>query len=546
MGIRKKLLVLATAIVLVIGVGVGVGVYCVGQSVSYPSEETAKFLPVETPYYVSVNLRPGVSQLMEAREILNRFKENRAFNDRLEELYEDIEESTGIDVEEDLYPWLGPEIAIAIPAIEGIDETPEFVAFIGASDVNAAESFLRNLAAFAEETSGTEYRETLTRGYLTFVVDSVRIALTDKHIVIASKAKTLLSTLERMDAGYHKGQSSLFNKPEFQAARDAADSPRFGTMYVDISEIVAQLEEGSNAEDVEDLKAVTDQLPDFLVASMSFIEKGIRVSASFDLPGQWFSSESANTLGSAARTPEDTVALLSFAGVQEAWERLRAEAADQGQFDLDKTLDEVEFNIGIDIERDILGWITGELALAILLPGGVPFSTDELHANVYVEFDNRDEAVSSMARIQAAMEDEGAEFADVDIENMDAVVMDLGDDQGPPYITPGYVVLDKYVVIGTTSESLRQAILAQQGAVPSLRENAAFEGSMAELGSATDYIMYGNIQRVVEEVIGQLDETELYEYRETTEPFVEPLEAFLLGIAAEDDIFTLSAVLTFD
>ena len=79
-----------------------------------------------------------------------------------------------------------------------------------------------------------------------------------------------------------------------------------------------------------------------------------------------------------------------------------------------------------------------------------------------------------------------------------------------------------------------------------MRENAAFEGSMAELGSATDYIMYGNIQRVVEEVIGQLDETELYEYRETTEPFVEPLEAFLLGIAAEDDIFTLSAVLTFD
>jgi hypothetical protein len=559
---EKKVLIIAAALVLVLGTAVGVGVYFFIQiqSLSHPPEETAKFLPMETSLYVSMNLRPGEGQLMKARDILDVFKDNPKFEEKLEELYGDIEEEIGINVEEDLFPWLGPEIAIAIPTLEGIDETPEFVAFIGATDTAAAESFLRKLIAFAEESNGTEYEEGVTRGYLTFVVDpsddvsAHPIALTDDYIVIATGAETLESALDRMDSGQDQDRPSLFDNPGFQEAREAAESPRFGIMYVDIAGIIDQLGEdidqlgGSFDEEIVDsLRDFSDQLPDFIVASSSFIDKGIRVSTSFDYPtqDQLFVPASTNSVGSAGRVPEDTVALLSFVGVQDVWERFRDEVTDLPGLDLDEALDEIEADIDIDIEEDILSWMTGELAFAMLLPGGVSFSLDEIHANVYVEFDDRAKALSSMEKIQAAVEDGGVELSVVDVEGTDAVVMNMGDGQGPLNLMPGYVVLDDYVVIGTTLTSLRQAVEAGRGNIPSLRESSAFSRPLAAAGNSTDFMIYGNIRRIIKEVFDQMDETKLEEYGKTAKPFVEPLETFLLGVAVEEDIVTFTTVITF-
>ena len=44
------------------------------------------------------------------------------------------------------------------PYLEGIDETPEFVAFIGATDTAAAESFLRKLISFCRRIQRNRIR----------------------------------------------------------------------------------------------------------------------------------------------------------------------------------------------------------------------------------------------------------------------------------------------------------------------------------------------------------------------------------------------------
>ena len=161
----KKVLTIVAFLVPVLGAAAGVGAYFFiqVQSLSHSPEETARFLPAETSLYASMNLRPGAGQLTQARDILALFKENPKFEEKLDELYGDIEEETGIAVEDDLLPWVGPEIAFAVPTFEGIEEAPEIVAFIGHTDKAAAESFLRELLAYVEESEGTEYEETLTR-----------------------------------------------------------------------------------------------------------------------------------------------------------------------------------------------------------------------------------------------------------------------------------------------------------------------------------------------------------------------------------------------
>ena len=547
----SKIIVGVLVVVLGAAGGVGAYIYIQFQSLSHSPEETAKFLPVETSLYASMNLRPGVGQLTKLRDILDLFKENPKFEEKLDELYGDLEKETGIDVEEELFPWVGPEIALAIPTFEGIEETPDIVAFIGHTDKGAAESFLRKLLAYGEESGETEYEETLTRGRLIFVVDplddvSVHIALADDYIVVATGSGMLAQTLDRMDSG--QAQISLFDDAGFQEAREAAESPRFGLMYIDVAGIIDQAgEEALGEEIVESVQDFSDQLPDFIVASASFIDNGILVSTSFDYPveEELFVPAVANSLGSTRLASEDTVGLLSFVGVQDGWESLREELADLPDLDLEEAFDEIEAEIGIDIERDVLGWMTGEMAFAVLLPGGVSFNTDEIHANAYVEFDDRDKALFGIERIRAALEDGGVDFDVVDIEGNEAVVADVGDDLGTPNLLPGYVVLDDYVVIGTTLASLRQAVLAEKGDISSLRESSAFNRPLGAVGDSTDLVAFGNIRRIVQEALDQLDETEFEEYVETADPFLAPLEGFLLGAAVDESLVTVSAVITF-
>ncbi len=379
----------------------------------------------------------------------------------------------------------------------------------------------------------------------TFDDINAHIALTEDYIVVAVGARTLESTLDMMDPDLDR--VSLFDDPGFQEAREAAESPRFGLMYVDVAGIVEQAGEVVGEEITDSLQDFSDQLPDFIVLSSSFIDRGILVSTSFDYPvqDQLFVPAANNSLGSARLAPEETVALLSLVGVQDAWERFRDELANVPDLDLDEAFEEIEAEIGIDIERDVFGWMTGELAFSMLLPGGVPFSMDEIHANMYVEFDDGDEALSGMARVQDALEEVGIEFHVSDIEGVDAMVVDLGDQQDLPNLTPGYVVLDEYVVIGTTLTSLRQAVEAERMDIPSLRENSAFSRPLTAAGNSTDVMIYGNIRRIAQDVIDQLDETELEEYEDTAEPFVDPLESFLLGVAVEENLVIFSAVVTF-
>ena len=560
---KRIVLGITAVLVLAIGAAVGVGVYFFiqTQSLSHPPEETAKFLPEDTALYVSVNLRPGADQLMKARDVLALFQENPKFQEKLDEVYEDIEEETGIDVEQDLLPWLGPEIAVAIPTFEDIVDEPELVAFIGHTDAAAAETFLRKLLHSDAAPSDLEYEERVTRGHLTFVLDpsddlGIHIALADDYIVVATGAETLESTLVRLDAGGSQDRPSLFDNPGFQEAREAAESPRFGIIYVDppgIAEFGVDIVEGLTG----GLGDFDDQLPEYIVASASFVDGGMRFSSSFDDGGIRFSSSfddpardldllyvpaTDNSLGSAGLAPEDTLALVSFVGVRDAWESFRDGSADF--LYLGEALDEIEAETGIDVERDVFGWMTGELAVALLLPGGVLFGADEIHANVYVEFDDRAGAVSGMERIVGALEDAGLEPRAVEVAGADATVVDLGENW-PSSLTPGYLVLDDYVVIGTTLTSLRQAVDAGSGEVPSLRESPAFRRAMAAAGDATDFLVYGNVRRIVAEALDQMDEFELEEYRDTAEPFVKPLEAFFLGATVEEETVTVSTVITF-
>ena len=53
---------------------------------------------------------------MNARALKSLFEDSLVFRDRQDELLDELREETGIDVNEDVLPWLGSDITFALLA----------------------------------------------------------------------------------------------------------------------------------------------------------------------------------------------------------------------------------------------------------------------------------------------------------------------------------------------------------------------------------------------------------------------------------------------
>ena len=77
------------------------------------------------------------------------------------------------------------------------------------------------------------------------------------------------------------------------------------------------------------------------------------------------------------------------------------------------------------------------------------------------------------------------------------------------------------------------------GEVATLAEAAAFTRPVEAAGGTADYMVYANIQRIVEALMAEGEEDEFAS-------LLEPLQAILLSATAGEDVSTYGAVLTID
>ena len=137
-------IVLASVILVLFLIALGY-YFVLNPKLAHPAEDTSRFLPQNTRIYASVNLRPGVRQIRHAIKILSAFKATGddikegedVFPEQVEDRFDDFEDETGISIEQELFTWIGPEIAIGL-VDSGEDlslDSIEAVAFVGTTNV---------------------------------------------------------------------------------------------------------------------------------------------------------------------------------------------------------------------------------------------------------------------------------------------------------------------------------------------------------------------------------------------------------------------------
>ncbi|MFH1560504.1 MAG: DUF3352 domain-containing protein [Chloroflexota bacterium] len=532
--IGAAIVILATAVV---------GTYVFLDSANHPNDETASYLPADTDIYFSLNLRPGAEQLQYVRRIISRYTDNPDFQDKVDDLVDTVEDETGIHLLKDVLPWLGPELAIGLIDVGGIADNPQVVAFVGTRDTEAAERVLRRFLDSLEEEEEAGFREGSYKGFITFrEVDEeeVNLAITDNYLVFATSERLLEDTIDMME----ESVDALSDKAEFKEARDSVMEERFSFLYVDVESIVRQFRVVASAAGAgEALREVEDRLPEILGVSGSFVDRGVRIDGYYNTPPGSNIIPPANSLGSAGLLPDDSLAFLSATGLKEALQEALTELEEDTTlgFDIQEILEGLDQGFSIDIDRDILGWMTGEVAIA-LLPNS--FSSDifgglsrAIHALALFQFEERGDTEDALENLVDALENLGVPFDDVEIEGEKATMVDLRGFFGETAYKPGFMFLGNYLVLGTTDLALSMAVSARDGDEPSLSNAEEFSRVVEMAPEGKNALFFLNLKEIVKAALDAQSPSEREDYRENAAPFVDPLRAFLVGM--ETTSFTL-------
>ena len=355
-------------------------------------ENTAQYFPRDVVAYTWFTLNPGDGQRDQMADLWERFSEFSEFRDGLEEMLEDMEDESGINFEDDVWPWIGPEVSLAVLDLGRLD-TPGVAVIIGVRDHDAASDFLEDFLDYLEDEEGADFDDDTVGDFDVWVDESQDVAsyaLANKWLVFATTEDDLEDILDLISGD---GGRPLAQEETFQQARSAMPGRRFASVYVDLESIMdsmGQLSDLGLAPGLGTAGMMGDS--DWVAVSAQWVDRGIVVEAVS--PTEFASMANLEKIGEPAKLlPDDTLGFLamSFDPSVENWrgeldnytladlgffgEMAVDEIADSlwdlGMDDVDLDSDDtladildlaielVDDAIGIDLEQDLFDYLGG-------------------------------------------------------------------------------------------------------------------------------------------------------------------------------------------
>ena len=546
---RTILLFGGGALLIVAAVVVVVVVLLLLREMSRPGEATARFLPANTQVYISVNLRPGPEQMGLARNVIDRLQTDD-FLDRRDDLLDDAEDETGIHLLDDVTSWIGTDVSLAL-----LDAGPDRLEWVLLAQVNDRESavdFIDDLADFLEGELNTEFVTDRRRGVDLWVTDEdLAVALTGEYMLMADSEDTIDEMLDNLESPPSR---PLGDSRAFLEARESLPAERVMFMFVQAEDVLETLVDAVGLyeeEEEEVLRQAQRNTPEYVAASASFVDNGIRFELVGETPSRAFTPDGVNRLNSPEALPMDTLVLFSAVGVDQAWEELRDSIENldpDSQNDFEGFLEDVEDEMGVDLERDVIDALTGEVAFALLpsdlggFLGGSPAS-GVVEGLLLAGVRDARSIMNALDTFADALEDEGFDIDRDSLGEYEVVTTRADDILGGDY-EPGYVVTEEWAVVGSNFDGLEVFYEAVSGETDTLGSKAEFRELIEAVPEPLHYLLYADIAGVLETVEDALDDDTAKEYRREVKPLVDQLSAFMLAVSVTDAEIRLSATLT--
>ena len=534
-------------------------------------ENTARYFPRDTYIYNWATFSPGIGQGRRMLDLWNRFEELPKFEEEVDELLEDLEDETGIDFEEEVLPWIGPDMSLAVMNASG--ESFDVVALVGVKDHDAATDFLHDLLEYMEDEGVELAQEDDVHGFEVWADwdSDTALALSGDWLLFANAEDALKDVLGRISG---EERQSLADSASFQEARSAMNDNRAMSLFIDLEAATDAFWDLAGADVSADINT-----PDWLAASVGFIDRGIVMEAvaPFDadfLVGFNIADDPANLL------PDDTLFFwaAAFEPDVDEWraeleeytvaDLIGPETVDEltelvsddfeGEITNDSTLAEaldyvidlVDESIDIHLEKELLDHLGGQAVLGVRdfdldrVEDTEDYAVDVVAALSYLP-GTEESLMRTVEKLVDLLEEAAGEEFPARISkgigaDHEAVMFGTEDNAGETAYSPGYVFHDGYMTVGSTERALKAAVDSQSDNAGALAASREYRTARESLPDILELLVFFDLHRL----IVQLDPDSLDIQTEEFEILEKALGAVAMGVSTDTGYSRASFVLT--
>ena len=428
---------------------------------TYDAAATA--MPPETSLYLGVNLLNLNQERI--REIQQAFQDAARgtylgddMND-MEDDFDEIQDDWGINVEEDVLPWIGQYAGFGVidPSMDYYleIETADWLLAIETRDKEAADAFLLKLTDGISDNNGFRFDEITYQDVLIYEYDTEELALarSDDLVLIGNGTRVIENAIDT------RQKESLVDAPYYQQIVGSLPRNRAVTFVLnplfwqETSDFLAEeLDTGSDSLFSNEFAG--------LGFSWSLIDEGIQMDIVTAFDRAQIDETTSQLLEAMAdrqllteHLPEDTVAYWQGNRLDLLWQAGTERIMDSvGRADFQESMAIFEEELGYDPEQDLFVELNGNWTIAIV-PSHDSFYAQYADINlggVWLAQGNNLETLARTAEdIADAMSEEG--FFINDIRRDDLLVYEATEDEGF-----GFGTSEEFAFVGTSGRDIEQ------------------------------------------------------------------------------------------
>ena len=511
------------------------------------SDPVAKAAPVDTTAYASVNLLNVDTDKIQS--LVSVFEE--AYTDYMDEpvnLAKDLEEQLnddleefGINLEEDVLPWIGRSAGAGLLDVQfdsyGYPETADYFVAIETRDRDAADAFLLKLTDGISESWDVGIDTSTYLDTTIYIVDDpyeeLAFARYGNLVIMANSEDSIEQVIDASEG------DSLADDPVYRDMIGQLPKERMLTFYLPGSAL-ADFYQGA----LEDSGIPVDAAGDIyeqisgMAFSLSLVDAGLQLDTLMaynpdKLPDaqQEMLEAGVGSDVAADQLPGDTLVYISGQRLDLIWETYYDTLNESLDGDFEEALSELEDEIGIDLNTDFFPYLDGASAIAVF-PSRAGFIANFAEINIGI-------ALLSQTSDDDALLDTIYQF-NRNLEDMDAVLIeetntgDMTIFEATDYYSEepvlAYGVGSGWFGIATSIDIL-EALPDPEDA---LSEDNGFRQAQDYLPSGMSVVGYIDFKDGLDEIRKNLDDYDQEDFDDTTF-FIKPIQALIAGSAPFSD-----------
>jgi hypothetical protein len=468
-----RLVIALTALLGLTGAAV-VATYLVLSGAS--ADRAARLVPADALAYANVYLQPSSGQQANLAALIGRlpgFADEASFDEKVDQVVQNLLSLVGLDYRAQLKPWLGDQLAVA--AVPTGDAGPAaFAALVAVTDAAGAEAAAADAIAPGGEPASRDHRGTAIRE-----AAGGAFVILDGLLVVSESPAAVEAIVD-----VHHGGRSLTSVPAYAEATADLPPDHVASTYLRLG---AAPDEGGTA-------------TGFGAAAAALVVEsdGLRIigSAPFDAAAASDVEREIMTIASepsslAEWMPPDTVASAVLVGIRQV-----AEGAGSGSPLGDGVAlarAAAALVLGMNLDRDLLPLFDRESAVAVSdLAGPVP------RLQVLVRPSDPHAAIATLEAAVERLVDAGGQLDSTTIAGITVTAVDV-----PSVGSVAYAVVEDVIVLGLDPETVG-AVTETRASGESLATSDRYRRTFERVGERAGNEAFVNVDGLVS-VLGLAD-----------------------------------------